>query len=161
MVSWSPGPVTCCCRESFSRGSCIPVFEFEFKNCVSPETTAHCRFGSGLIHRPLPIAISAVADGGLKPLLKLRWAVAFIYGHCRNGNGRWFRRNTVFKLKLKNSLIRITFSPFWCISVGGPVEIQRTKPRCHGYRRREFKQRWRCVRGVQCQAGGNRYHRSG
>ena len=70
-----------------------PVYLFlslSLKNCVSPETTAHCRFGSGLICRPLPIPILAVANGGLKPLPKWQWAVAYIYGHCRNGNGRWF-----------------------------------------------------------------------
>ena len=30
-----------------------------------------------------------------KPLPKRRWAVAYVYGHCQNGNGRWLLLVTV------------------------------------------------------------------
>ena len=53
------------------HGSCTPVSEFEFKNCVSPETTNHCHFDSGSGHHqngdgqwPLYMATAEMAMGG-------------------------------------------------------------------------------------------------
>ena len=71
--------------------SCTPVSEFEFKNCVSPETTSHCHFDSGLGHHQN-------GDG--------QWPIYMATAEMAMGGG--FQWNTVFKLKLKNSLVRIT-----------------------------------------------------